>query len=363
MIRVLGLSILFYLYVGLSMLLVTSHSRAQTGKLLSNIKKQKAINVKTDRPPDLTFPGVLFLEQAEDIEREAWWVLTDQRIDGTGSPFRVLRAAILKQGSHKTKISFRYCQKLVVLKAMEDIWRIESECQKPNQEVGRLQKTGPAAWRVEWRTRHFEGHFGLGTTVLYPKLSCDIKLGPTGRIQQMVCPLYARNRLRDEVVELKTFEYNSSQNQALLKLKGEVKKDLQVIATLQTEVPLSGDVVVREKKIPQKQAEGQTDFTEPLKSAKPKVETSEEKYGAKKEENSQESHQKVRQEGRNEGQIPIGPQGRQGPLPPEDYGVVIDQEGQVIPGQEYEDGEYPDEPSFEGSPDGPPPIESSPTGR
>ena len=215
-------------------------------------------------------PPLLFLEQAEDVEREAWWIITNKRVDGVSSPFRVFRAVSLPSVSQAatahdvplTKINFKFCKSLLVFNQAPNTWRIESACQKPSTEIGVLQKlaSNPDRWKISWKTGPFSDHFGLSTAILFNQQSCEIDLDLKGHISRMSCPHYVRDRKVSEIVELKTFEYKA-QAQKILKLEGDVKKDLQVIATFNTDVPLSGDIVLKVKKVPQKAVEEKTEFS------------------------------------------------------------------------------------------------------
>ena len=217
-----------------------------------------------------TLPPLLFLEQAEDIEREAWWIITNKRIDGVGSPFRVFRAVSLQsvapgataQKSASSKINFKFCKSLLVFEQGPNQWRIESACQKPSAEIGVLQKLAsqPDRWKISWKTQAFSDHFGLSTAILFNQQSCEIDLDAKGRISRMSCPHYVRDRKVSEIVEFNIFEFKN-QAPKILKLDGDVKKELQVIATFNTEVPLSGDIVLNVKKVPQKAVEEKTEFS------------------------------------------------------------------------------------------------------
>lgn len=380
-----GLSILAALSILSTSVALSAPSlrKSQTALPPSQLQPQpqKKVSATTMGTPSLNWG---FLEQAEDIEREAWWVLTDQRWEGISSPFRILRAGLNKQNpGTKTKLRFKFCQKLKVHGPENETWRVESECQKTPQEVGRLKKLAPNRWQVEWRPGVLPDHFGLGTSILFMKQSCEIEVGANGRLQKMSCPGYARNRTAEEIIELKVFEF-SLQNKSMLKLKGEVKKSLQVVSTIETQVPLAGDIVVKEKQIPQKAVEETADFSDSkaLKPKAPAVKTEEgretheglngEKENERKEENqnagqSQNSGQESRShEGQNQNdQSPyIGQQGPSREVPRQnDPDAVqnsgyqnVDSEGRPTEPPPIEEGQGPHD-------NQPSPIESSPTGR
>ncbi len=206
-------------------------------------------------------PDFSFLEQAEDIEREAWWVITTQRIEGSSSPFRVFRAAAAKlQKNQKSQVRLKFCQSLGVLKQNENQWRIESYCQKPAIEIGVVQKENFQKWKVTWKTSPFSDHFGMSTSILYHQQFCEIEMDKKGRISRMSCPDYVRDRKMHEIVQFSVFEYQVGSSQ-IMKLEGHVKKELQVISTFKTEVPLVGDIILKVKKVSQKLVEEKSELS------------------------------------------------------------------------------------------------------
>lgn len=269
--QVLGLSIFFRVFL-LSLFLWSFplHAKAESRKKAEE-----------------NLPDLHFLQQAEDVEREAWWIITNHRIEGVASPFRVLRAAVVTAQSgqkKKNQIKFKFCKSLLVLPESTHVWRIESACQKPAQEIGRVEKKDghPEKWKISWKTGPFTDHFGLSTAILFTQQSCEMELDLKGRLSRMSCPHYVRDRRTSEIIEFKVFEYQASAPH-VLKLEGDVKKDLQVIATFSTQVPVSGDIVLKVKKVPQKAVEEKTE----LSNIGPSLPTRGESNGQK---NDQESN-------------------------------------------------------------------------
>lgn len=289
--------------------------------------------MKTQAPSEVEIFPLMALEQAEEIEREAWWVLTNQRLEGRSSPFRVFRFVQLKRsGKTKSLPSLQFCQKLEIQEIEPQVWQLQARCQKSPQDVGTLRKQGPLQYRLQWVSSPFSSHFGLGASIFYAKQTCDFELTSEGRLKKMSCPGYARNRTSDEVVELKIFEF-LTEGSSVLKLQGDVKKDLHVIATIQTEVPWAGDIVVKEKQRPQKSVEVEAEV--PHSNAKklptqelPREEKDDEKSGGQKDrqEKYQENREKKREENRDLGEGPRS----------EESGQVDSQERRLESGSEVD---------------------------
>jgi hypothetical protein len=214
---------------------------------------------------NVVIPPLAFLEQAENVEREAWWVLSNKRVEGSDSPFRVFRAAASQyQKDQKSKIFFNFCKTLLVFNQAPGAWRIESGCQRPSIELGVIEKLsaqdGGEKWRMTWKNDPFAHHFGIGTTIFFPRQTCELEVDAKGRLRSMSCPNYVRDIRPGEVVNAKVFEYHAGAPQ-VLKLEGDVKKELQVQSTFKTEVPLTGDIVLKIKKVPQKAVEQKAEFS------------------------------------------------------------------------------------------------------
>ncbi len=256
--QILGLSI-FFLILGIFGLALPVEAKPQIIEA-KPLKTGPLVAIPTPKVAPLSLG---FLSQAEDIEREAWWVVTSARESGLGSPFRVFRAAaVTTQKVRKSKIEIKFCKSLLIVEQAAHTWRIEAACQKPAIEIGIVTKLNskPQKWKVSWKTGPFKDHFGLSTGILYTQQSCEIELDAKGRISQMKCPGYVRDQRLSEIVEFKVFEFSAKAPQ-ILKLEGEIKKDLQVISTFKTAVPLSGDIVLKVKNVPQIPVEDKSEIS------------------------------------------------------------------------------------------------------
>ncbi len=231
-------------------------------------------------------PSLAFLEQAEDVEREAWWIITNKREDENHSPFRVFRVAASQTAKSKKRIETSFCKKLKMEKQGPDTWHVEALCRKPSQDLGVIQKVSahPEKWKLIWKNGPFVDQYGIGVSILYPTQECQFEVGLDGeKLRSMKCPHYVRDRNENEIAEFKVFEYRAS-SPKVLRLEGEIKKELQVTATFKTEVPLSGDIILKVKKIPQKPVEEKKEFS----NMTPQIPTRGGVHG-EKENNSQEN--------------------------------------------------------------------------
>jgi|GEM_PF-5830926 hypothetical protein len=192
-----------------------------------------------------------FISEAEDIEKEAWWLVTGKRLSQEHSPWRLVYKAFLESKGLKSKqVISKLCQKLKVQGSpTHSIFTISTHCQSRPIEVATVKRLQAQKWEVQFQITQFIDHFGLGTSIFYQTLICELDLDERSKLQKMKCPVYARNRAVEEIVELKNFEYNKK-GEPLMKIQGVIKKQFQDVARIETLIPSKGEIFIKEIKIP-----------------------------------------------------------------------------------------------------------------
>lgn len=192
-----------------------------------------------------------FMSEADDVEKEAWWLITGKRHSNDQSPWRFVYKAFLEFKGSKTKhVITKMCQKLKVVETTANsIFKVTTHCQAKPIEIALVKKLNDKQWEFQFRVTSFIDHFGLGTSIFYQTLICQIDLDEKNKVQKMRCPVYARNRSVEEIVELKNFEYNKK-GEPLMKIQGVIKKQFQDVARIETSVPSKGEIIIKEIKIP-----------------------------------------------------------------------------------------------------------------
>lgn len=196
-----------------------------------------------------------FLTEIEDVEREAWWLISKNRLKSTTTPWRALEKALNDHKQIKKKLpASSLCQKMQVLEKSGE-WIITSHCLATPVQLAKLLKKSDTLWSIEIPTASFKEHFGLQTSIYSNSLKCDFETNKSGVLQKLQCPVYARDLNSEEWVELKDFNYAKKEKE-LMNIQGSIKSQFEIVATLSTVIPQFGDITVKEVRIPQKPAEG-----------------------------------------------------------------------------------------------------------
>lgn len=202
-------------------------------------------------PVKLLASDYRFLSEIEDVEREAWWLISKNRLNSTTTPWRAIEKALNDHKKLKKKLpSMSLCQKMRVSEKLNELI-ITAHCLVTPVELARLKKVNETNWEIEILTTSFKEHFGLQTSIYSSTLKCFIEASHVGQLQTLSCPRYARDLNQDEWVELLNWSY-SKKGKNLMKIEGKIKNQFETVATLSTVVPPTGDITVKEVRIPQK---------------------------------------------------------------------------------------------------------------
>lgn len=193
-----------------------------------------------------------FLSEIEDVEREAWWLITKNRLNSTVTPWRAIEKALNDHKKLKKKLpSMSLCQKMKVTENLQELI-ITSHCLATPVELARLKQVNLTNWEISISTTSFKDHFGLQTSIFSTTLKCFIEVTKKGHLQTFSCPIYARDFNQEEWVELINWSY-TKKGKIIMKIDGTIKKQFETVATLSTVVPSVGDITVKEVRIPQQQ--------------------------------------------------------------------------------------------------------------
>ncbi len=192
-----------------------------------------------------------FMSEADDIEKEAWWLITGKRLSNDHSPWRLVYKAFLESKGLKSKqVISKMCQKLKVVESVStSTFTVTTHCQAKPLEMAIVKKLQAQKWEFQFRVPQFVEHFGIGTSIFYQTLVCELDLDDKNKVQKIKCPVYARNRNVEEIVELKNFEFNK-RGEPLMQIQGVIKKQFQDVARIETLIPSKGEIFIKEIKIP-----------------------------------------------------------------------------------------------------------------
>ncbi|MBX2986326.1 MAG: hypothetical protein KF802_00380 [Bdellovibrionaceae bacterium] len=189
--------------------------------------------------------------QADQILREAWWVLAGEKLPAPRSVFgKVQRAALLRlDGRLATKNVFR-CDRYEMKITEKPSWSatLAETCVKNSpREFAVWTLESPTSARVEFSPQHLEEVLGLGTSVYGRRLTCRLRWSGEAVLDHLSCPQWEQDR-RHQLLRLEVFEYKR-EGQALLRLRGRILENLQPVKKIEADVPLEGKIVVTETEL------------------------------------------------------------------------------------------------------------------
>lgn len=194
------------------------------------------------------------LAQAQSIEREAWWVLTDQRSKSKPGSFSRLLRALEKKNKSIKKNKVLSCEQFEVrgetLDPVKGIMKgkLFEACRKPAVLILDFESTRPNALQLTIYPEFQVDVYGLGASLFNKKIECVLGWNEKAILSNLKCKSYKRNRNDKEIVELETFEYQKD-SKNLLTLKGQITEGFVALRKIETQVPLSGAITVNETEL------------------------------------------------------------------------------------------------------------------
>lgn len=204
------------------------------------------------------------LGQAQAVEREAWWVLTDQKTRGVTGTFSRLQRAIEKQISGLKKNKVLRCEQFEMRKDILDPVRLYMKgqlfesCVRPAHLILDFEFVQPRALKLMINPEFQADVYGLGSAILNKNITCELTWTEKEVLHTLQCKGYKRNRSEKEIVELDRFEYTADAEQLLI-LSGKVTENLLPSRKIDAKVPLSGKITVTEIEIEKPKPPGYTE--------------------------------------------------------------------------------------------------------
>lgn len=197
--------------------------------------------------------------QADQIHREAWWVLTSERRPLEHSAFgKILRAASQQLEGKLAKKGVFNCDRYVFQLIKTDPWTavFSEKCndKAPENELATWTMTGPRSAEVMFVPAHLAEVLGLGASLFAKKFKCEMTWSESKVIDRLNCPDWEQER-KNQILRLSNFEY-VREGQALLKMKGQALENLVPVRKIETEVPVDGNIVVIETELEKPGAKG-----------------------------------------------------------------------------------------------------------
>lgn len=191
--------------------------------------------------------------QADQVQREAWWVVSGERRPAPKSAFGKLSRAALwaLDGKLATKGVFNCDQYRFAKDAGAGPWAgtFSEKCgeRSPEKKLAVWRDTGPKSARVEFFPANLGEVLGLGASIFGKPLACELTWTENGILSTLSCPGWEQDR-NHQMIRLDVYEYKREQG-AILKLKGKVLENLLPVRKIESEVPLEGKITVTETEL------------------------------------------------------------------------------------------------------------------
>lgn len=215
-----------------------------------NAVKQPPLHEVFPKAPDLS-DVIRITYQADQIAREAWWVLTKEKRAAGRTPFgKVLRAATLKHDGKLTGKGLFECDRYETeetsLPGGRRRFTFSENCNRREgrKEIAQWVFSGASRAEVEFRSGNLGEVLGLATGIFGKTIRCELQWNERRVLDKLSCPGWEQDR-DSHRIRLSAFEYRR-EGGALLRLKGDVVDGLEVIRKIESEVPLEGKIVVTE---------------------------------------------------------------------------------------------------------------------
>lgn len=194
-----------------------------------------------------------YLEQADAVHREAWWVVaSERRAPGKtifGKAQRGLAQELKLKTSGKAMFSCdRYIVKREILsaKGLPQKGQIFESCRKDSAALlADFELKTPTDAELVFHGQNLGELLGLGTAILNRNIQCQLKGDDEGKLTDLTCHDFSQDRNSTESLRFSTYEYHRS-GQNLMKLRGQVYEALYATRKFQADVPLAGKIQVVE---------------------------------------------------------------------------------------------------------------------
>lgn len=183
--------------------------------------------------------------QADQVVREAWWVVSGERRPAPRSPFgKLQRAALLHlDGKLATKGIFS-CDSYEMLREGSLIAFSENCVRGSAREIARWTKLSPSSAQVEFRPEHLSEVLGLNTSVLGKRLRCELRWDGSSTLTWLSCPVWEQDR-GEQLIRLTRMDFRK-EGGSILSLRGQVLEQLQPVRKIEADVPMEGKILVTE---------------------------------------------------------------------------------------------------------------------
>jgi hypothetical protein len=194
------------------------------------------------------------LGQAHAVEREAWWVLTDQKFKSKIGSFTRFQRALERQIVGLKRKKILSCEKFKIKKEIKNPLSLQMTgqlfeiCRRNPSHILDFEALEKQSLKLDIYPEFQVDVYGLGVSIFNKRIECILKWNDSDVLTSLSCKNYQRNRNSSEIVELDTFVYKMD-SKNLITMKGRVLENLKPTRKIESEVPLIGKITVTETEL------------------------------------------------------------------------------------------------------------------
>lgn len=201
--------------------------------------------------------AVKYFETADSIHREAWWVLSEQRLPMGKTVFgKVQRALLSSQNIKLSNKSMFRCDRYVTQRDVKGLTgypqsiQVFEKCSEKAEakKIAQIENTREGDIQVRFFPIALEEVVGTGASFLNKEFTCQLKGDDKGLLLELDCPDFSQDRSNTQMVRLEKYHYKKDQKN-MIKLRGKIFENLSELRSVEADIPLDGKITVTETEL------------------------------------------------------------------------------------------------------------------
>lgn len=237
--------------------------RFSSDKAESNLDSKSKVVKKNIKNDDLSAKdksleiAVKYFETADSIHREAWWVLSEQRLPMGKTVFgKVQRALLSSQNIKLSNKSMFRCDRYVTQRDVKGLTGypqsilIFEKCSEKVEakKLALIENPREGVIQVRFFPIALEEVVGTGASFLNKEIACELKGDDKGLLLELDCRDFSQDRSNTQMVRLEKYHYKKDQKN-MIQLRGKIFENLSELRSVEANIPLDGKITVTETEL------------------------------------------------------------------------------------------------------------------
>lgn len=201
--------------------------------------------------------AVKYFETADSIHREAWWVLSEQRLPVGKSVFgKVQRALLSSQNIKLSNKSMFRCDRYLTQRDVKGLTGypqsilVFEKCSEKAEakKLALIENPREGLIQVRFYPIALEEVLGTGASFLNKEIACELKGDEKGLLVELDCRDFSQDRSNTQMVRLEKYHYKKDQKN-MIQLRGKIFENLSELRSVEANIPLDGKITVTETEL------------------------------------------------------------------------------------------------------------------